>query len=415
MTTPTSTRTGPLGLPIAFWVLWSAVLVLAIGRFVSPLLASFLANDRDLDAATIGLVVAAFGAGGTLAALLGGYFADRFSRLGVIVVGELSSAVLLVVLAQPGESVAVTTGLLFAYGFTAHLANPALASLVSERVAPHQRERAYSLYTWAMNCGFAIGPLCAAWLSTYSFALVFYLEAMMLVAVAGLLALTLRRSGGAAAPRGQHITLITSFGVLARDRVFLLFVLAMMMFMAVYFQCITTLPIVMGEAGFSVPSYGLLLTINGVLLCLFQIPFIRVLERIRTTTILAWAMGLSIAGYLVQAFATAWWHYAVAVVLWTLGELGVYPVASTITADLAPPHLLATYQGINGLNNTAGLMLASLAGGVLLTAVGAQGLWLCCIAALVVVLALFLGTGRSREQRQRDGRAAAQSAVSGVR
>lgn len=228
----------------------------------------------------------------------------------------------------------------------------------------------------------------------------------MLVAVALLFVLTQRRSEGGV-PERPSIALVASVGALLRDRVFLVFVLAMTMFMAVYFQSVTTLPIVMATAGFSVPSYGALLAINGALLCLFQIPFVRVLERIRTTTILGWAVGLSIAGYLVQALATQWWHYATAVVLWTLGELGVFPVAATIAADLAPPHLTATYQGMNALMSTTGHMLAALVGGLLLTALGARGLWLCCVTALAAVLTILLWTRTAREQRAQDGRTAA--------
>jgi predicted MFS family arabinose efflux permease len=247
--------------------------------------------------------------------------------------------------------------------------------------------------------------------STSSFAAVFYLEAALLIGVAVVLLPMLReRDGPGRAPLpalGPRLALRT----LVHDRVFLTFTSTMTAYMVVYTQGTTTLPVVMSESGFSVPSYGVLLAINGVLLCLFQLPLVRMVERLPTSIVLGWAVALTAAGYLVQVFAEQWWHYAAAVVLWSIGELGIFPVGATIIADIAPPHLLATYKGVYGTTWTVGRTLAALLGGLVLGAVGPGGLWLCCVAALLVTLTVVLRTRPERERREAAGRAVASLAT----
>ncbi|WP_162799294.1 MFS transporter [Nocardioides sp. 616] len=400
-------------LPRSFWALWTTVLVLSIGRFVAPLLASWLASERDLGATTIGLVTATFGAGGVVASLAGGYLADRLGRLGLIVAGQVASALLLVVLAQP-LGTGPLAGVLLLYGIACHLGNAALSSLVTERVEPAQRERAYSLYVWAMNAGWAVGPILASWLAGWSFAAVFYLEAALLLGVLVVLVPSLR-SGSAPRPGGAPITVRTAYGELLRDRVFLVFTVTMTAYMVVYIQGTTTLPVVMDHAGFSVPQYGVLLTVNGVILCLFQLPLVRLLERVPKSTVLGCAVALTAAGYVVQVFATAWWHYAAATVLWTLGELGIFPVAATVVADIAPPRLLATYQGFYSMTWTVGRTLASLVGGLALGGLGARGLWISCVVVLLGTMWVLVVTRHDRQARERAGRAAAQGRTADVR
>ncbi|MCD5353847.1 MFS transporter [Kineosporia mesophila] len=394
---------GLYGLPASFWALWAVTLVLAVGHFVAPLMSAWLSRDRGLDAATIGLVVAAFGGGGIVASLCGGYLADRFGGVRVVVAGQLASAGLLVALAQP-VSTGTLAGLLFAYGATSLLPGPALSSLIGRLVPPALRERAYSLRMWAINCGYAIGPAFAGWLSTYSFALVFYLEAVLLLAVL-LVMVPLLRSTVATAVATP--TLVHAFAKVRHDGVLWAFTAIMTLYLTVYLQGTATLPIVMTDDGFSVPAYSTLLTINGALLCLLQIPMIRVVERLPKTLVMGSGVALTAVGYLVQVFATQWWHWALAVVLWTVGELGIFPVASTVIADIAPRSLEATYQGVHGLCWPVGRVLAAGLGGLALARFGAASLWWSCVAALCITVLALLVSRRAREKRETLGRAAA--------
>src|SRR5437762_2732339 len=68
------------GLPRAFWWLWLGSLVNRLGGFLFTFLALYLTRVRGYSAAQVGLVVALYGAGSTLAGLVGGALADRIGR-----------------------------------------------------------------------------------------------------------------------------------------------------------------------------------------------------------------------------------------------------------------------------------------------------------------------------------------------
>ncbi|WP_162794465.1 MFS transporter [Nocardioides houyundeii] len=393
-----------LGLPWAYWIVWVVVLVIAIGRFVPPLLATYLTTDRELPASSAGLIISVFGVGGVLSSLVGGYLADRYGHVPVVVWSQAASAGALCLIALELGHLALVA-VLFAYGFSSHLANPALNAMIVGRVPPQDRERAFTLNTWALNLGFAVGPLCASWVAVRSFSLVFYLEAALLLAAAIVVCLWL---GRASVTRSDAIILTVpeTLTTLRRDWVFLSFSLTMVALMAVYLQAFTTLPMILAEEGLPVSFYGLLMAMNGGLLCLLSVPFVRVMDRIANKTVLLHAGVLLIgAGYVVELGADARWHHAVAMALWTLAELAIFPVAWTIVSDLAPDRMLGTYLGVGGMYLAGGHVVAAGLGGTLLELVGPRGLHLVCLGVLVLVSVAFglqSGGRRDREQSGRD-------------
>ncbi|SDZ49515.1 Predicted arabinose efflux permease, MFS family [Herbiconiux ginsengi] len=387
------------GLPAMFWAIWVGVLALWVGRFVVPFLSIYLTENLDFTPSTVGIVLAAYGAGGIIASLVAGFLSDRFGRTPVILAGELGAAAL-ILLIPIQDSPAGMTGALFAYGILGHVGGPALNALIVDLVPPTLRERAFSLNALAMNAGFAIGPVIAANLAAVAFWLVFVTQAAVLALTALLLAVVLIPRGVGRRTRvGRPPTMREGYKVVGRDTVFLMFVAAMIAYMTIYAQGTSTLPIAMTNAGFTVAQYSVLLTLNGVLLCVLQIPLIRVFERIASTPIITVGILLTAAGYMVQALAHTWEQYAVAVVLWTIGELGTFPVAAAVVANMAPARYRGLYQGLFGLVFTAGFAVGPLLGGIGLSVLGASTLWWLCALGLGLIAVVVFIVRRGRERR----------------
>jgi len=74
------------GLPRPFWFLWAGMFVNRCGSFVLPFMALYLTQARHLSVAQAGLVVGLYGAGGSVAAPLGGYLADHIGRRPLVLV-----------------------------------------------------------------------------------------------------------------------------------------------------------------------------------------------------------------------------------------------------------------------------------------------------------------------------------------
>ena len=421
-------RTRIADLPASFWWLWLAVLVTWVGRFVVPFLTLFLTSAVGMSTAQAGGVISAYGAGVMVSALVGGVLADRLGRKRTLIGSQLASIVVLVVIPQFVHQAAVLAPLLMAYGLVNGAGQPSIATLVGDLVAPEHRRGAYSFNTWAVNLGYAIGPVLAGFLAHADYALLFYGQASV-VAVASVIVLLLvhdpyghglrRPTKGAAgvgrpsvedAPYATGEPPETELATTAQlrrpglravlgDRVFLTFTATMFCYYCVYVQSTTTLPVVMADQGLSSREYGYMLTLNGLLLCALQVPSLRFLTTRPARSILVGFVLVTAIGMVVQSTADALWVYVVSVSLWTLGELGLHPTAQATAADLALTELRGRYQGTYALAFSGANMIAPVIGGLVLDRFGHQVVWLLCSAVCVAVGGLLALASRRRDHR----------------
>ncbi|WP_062204091.1 MFS transporter [Demequina salsinemoris] len=386
-------------------MIWLGVLVLWTGRFVVPFLSTYLVSGPGLSVQQATMAVSMYGAGGVVATLVGGMLSDRIGRLPVLMASFVGSAALLLAIPS-ATTLSALVPVLLAYGFAGQLGGPALSAMVADRVAPDARQRAFVMQVWAMNLGFALGPVIAVRLERISFTLIFVVEAAVCVVVAVFLGATLRERGRfgnapwavpATTEATPRLRALAGFAGAVTDRAFVTLVALMLVFTVAYLQSTSTLPLVMTSQGLSLDSYAALLTLNGVLLCALQVPAMRVIERVPPSVALAVGVGVTALGFVVQVFADSPRTYAIAVITWTIGELATFPVASAMVAALAPARLRGTYQGVYGIVWSGAHALAPMLGGFVLAHAGARVMWSGFATAVAAVAVGLLLTARSRQ------------------
>ena len=417
------------GLPLMFWGLWVTLLILWMGRFVTSFLSMYLVSDMHVSAGVAGTIVSMYGFGGIFGCLYGGALSDRFGRPAMIVIGNLGSAAMLVLLAFIGNPWIMAIALL-AYGAISSMPTPAVAAYVSDVVPFRKQKRAYSLQTWAANFGFAIGPIIANQLVKISYALMFYAEAAVLVFATILMIVFFKEVGLGKRPRGevaparasqsaesaagnavehavkqtgesqrpQRFSVWRSYRRACADGALMSMVVLMFLYTLAYYQIVSGLPISMTQIGLGTDEYSSLLTINGGLLCLLQIPAIGLFQRMSNTRVLVLGMSITAVGYAFQIGANSWVTFAIATVLWTLGELGTFPIAATTVANIAPKDVRGTYQGLYNLVWSLSNAFSPLVGGWILNAFGSHVLWTCCTVMFVIVAIGFYVTRGPRER-----------------
>ena len=417
------------GLPLMFWGLWVTLLILWMGRFVTSFLSMYLVSDMHVSAGVAGTIVSMYGFGGIFGCLYGGALSDRFGRPAMIVIGNLGSAAMLVLLAFIGNPWIMAIALLV-YGAISSMPTPAVAAYVSDVVPFRKQKRAYSLQTWAANFGFAIGPIIANQLVKISYALMFYAEAAVLVFATILMIVFFKEVGLGKRPRGevaparasqaaesaagnavehavkqtgesqrpQRFSVWRSYRRACADGALMSMVVLMFLYTLAYYQIVSGLPISMTQIGLGTDEYSSLLTINGGLLCLLQIPAIGLFQRMSNTRVLVLGMSITAIGYAFQIGANAWVTFAIATVLWTLGELGTFPIAATTVANIAPKDVRGTYQGLYNLVWSLSNAFSPLVGGWILNAFGSRVLWICCTVMFVIVAIGFYVTRGPRER-----------------
>ena len=412
-----------------FWGLWVTLLILWMGRFVTSFLSMYLVSDMHVSAGVAGTIVSMYGFGGIFGCLYGGALSDRFGRPAMIVIGNLGSAAMLVLLAFIGNPWIMAIALL-AYGAISSMPTPAVAAYVSDVVPFRKQKRAYSLQTWAANFGFAIGPIIANQLVKISYALMFYAEAAVLVFATILWIGFFKEVGLGKRPRGevaparasqaaesaagnavehavkqtgesqrpQRFSVWRSYRRACADGALMSMVVLMFLYTLAYYQIVSGLPISMTQIGLGTDEYSSLLTINGGLLCLLQIPAIGLFQRMSNTRVRVLGMSITAVGYAFQIGANSWVAFAIATVLWTLGELGTFPIAATTVANIAPKDVRGTYQGLYNLVWSLSNAFSPLVGGWILNAFGSRVLWICCTVMFVIVAIGFYVTRGPRER-----------------
>jgi MFS family permease len=365
-------REGIRSLPGPVWILCAGTFVNRFGSFVAVFLILYL-RSRGYSIAEAGLVVSFYGIGNVVAAGVGGWVADRFGRRNALALSMFSSAVTLLLLSQ-AQSLPWIIVLTTLAGMTGEMYRPAAAALLTDLTPAGERIPAFALNRLAINLGFAAGPAVAGLLAERSFFLIFLGDALTSAAF-GVIALTTLPEGvrvrRGEERRGEAVR------TMLHDRAFVFFLISSVLGAFVYFQSQTTFPLHVRASGLSDADYGLLISLNGLAIVLFELPLVAITQRFPYRPVLTVGSLLVGLGFALNAVANDLPELALTVLIWTLGEIVYAPVASAYVADIAPEHLRGRYQGAWGLTWGLAFVFAPAVGAAIF-AWSADGLWLIC-------------------------------------
>ncbi|MFE3858319.1 MDR family MFS transporter [Streptomyces griseorubiginosus] len=370
------------GLPCAFWWLWTSILVTRLGSFVAPFLVLYLTTERGWSASSAGGVAALYGAGGAAASLAGGVLADRVGRHTVLLVTQPVAAGLTAALGFADQPALIAV-LACAVGAAGNASRPVVQTVLADVVAPADQARAFSLYYWALNIGFAVASASAGFLASYGYRWLFLAEALTLLLSTFVISARLPETRTAPAQIGEPGADRQSGGLrtVLRDRPFLAVVGLAFALVVVFQQASVGLPIAMHRDGLTAAQYGLVISVNGLLIVGLQLPLGRALHGSHPRRPLILAALLCGWGFGLAAFAGGAAVYAVSVVVWTLGELVHAPLNMQLVARHSPGHARGRYQGVYTMAWSTATITAPLAGGTVIDRFGPDALWAACAAA----------------------------------
>lgn len=338
--------------PAAVWVLFLGTFVNRFGTFVLPFLVLYLTR-LGYSAAQAGFAMASYGAGHLVASLAGGHLADRIGRRNTIAASMFCSATAMLALSQAREYGAIVA-LATVAGFAAELYRPAASALIGDLVTPEQRVTAFGMYRFAVNLGFAAGPATAGFLADRSFFYLFFGDAMTSL-LYGMIALVALPHGLRGLAKDERFG--DALRVAARDRRFMLFLGATVLVTIVDFQTGSTFPLWVERVGFKSSTYGLLLSVNGVLIILLELAITSWTQRFPMRRMIAVGYLLSGLGVAATGLAHTIPALVATVVMWTIGEMIGSPVTGAYVTHLAPEQYRGRYNGLWVLAWAIGLVV----------------------------------------------------------
>ena len=379
-------------MPRGAWILFFGTFLNKFGTFVLPFLAIYVTR-LGYTTAQAGIPIAAYGVGTLAASLLGGQLADRFGRRKTIILSMFSAAGAMLLLSQARTlpELVVLSGLA---GLTGELYRPASSALLADLVPAGQRVTAFAAYRVALNAGFAFGPATAGLLAQTSFAWLFVGNAITsvlfgLVAWFGLPAgLRNERAAG---------SLLENLQVLRNNRKFVQLLVACLVVGLVFVQVFSSMSLAITSAGFSPAVYGFVISLNGALVVLFELPIASISGRYAARRVMAIGFLLIGLGFASNVLPRTIPLLVFTTVLFTLGEMISMPVSGAYVADLAPEHQRGLYMGLYGLTWSLAFVCGP---GLGLWLFSANPVMLWCLCGLLGILAaaiISMGTDRAAE------------------
>ena len=364
-------------LPREYWVLWTGTLVNRAGTFIEPFAVLYLTSQRGFSPSQVGVALVAFGVGAVLSQLVGGWTADHIGRRATLVWGMVACAVCIGLLGV-ARGLGPISSAAFLFGLASDLYRPASNALVTDLVDPPQRPRAFALLFWAVNLGFSVASVAAGFIAGVSYTLLFVVDATTCLAFSVVILFGIRTDPPR--PPAADLDNPAGYGTALRDPVMLAVVALTTLGAAVYFQNSVTLPLAMLDDHLTPRDYGLVMSINGILIVAIQPFSIRWLGRFRRLRVLAFANVLLGIGFWLTRFAHAPLSYGATVIVWTLGEIATAGLLGSLIADLAPPEARGRYAAVWGSSFGLATMLAPLVGTRVYQYVGPAALWNGCLA-----------------------------------
>jgi MFS family permease len=378
--------------PARLWLLMGGTLIYATGvDMCYPFETLYLNGSLHISITTIGLVLGICGLAGLPFQLLGGAFADRFGRRGVLVLGICGSMTLYIGLglAHALIQVIIVFSVEAAFGWSMFIT--ATNAMVADLTAATRRAEAFGIERMAINVGMIGGP---------SIALLFLgahpdYRALFIAAggVCGVfLLIVLLRIGETrptlAAP--QLNTGLAGYGHILRDRRFLLFSCVTLLPLYGFGQIWSTFPVALHDAlGITANQWAKLLLVWALGASILQYPVVRLMRALDPLLLLAAASAALGLGLSIATLAPRGWPTFALMLVVSLGVVLLIPMASTIVAALAPVELRGRYMSAWTIVYLGGSALGPIFGGYAISALGAKGAFLIVGAAGLCGAALF--------------------------
>ena len=402
-------------LPAEAWIIFATTLVNRAGTMVLPFLVLYLTQDLGHPADQAGFALTAYGFGGLISAPLAGRLSDRVGALRIMQLSLLVSGALLVVLPLARSRTAVFS-LIFLWALISEAVRPASLAALAGATPPAQRKAAMALNRLAINLGMSVGPAVGGFLATASFFWLFAIDGATSMAAAALLTgLLWRKTTAAAADAGRgtgsspsptdRSTGRGTAGISTRalrDRRMLAFMAAWFIVGVIFFQLDGPFPLyVVRDLGLSQVFFGLLFTLNTVLIICLEVPINLSTTHWPHRLTLPLGTLLLAAAFAALAFAESRGTIALAVVVLTFGEMIVFPVAATYVSELAPAERQGEYMGAYYIALSLAMIVGPWTGTLIMDRFGSRALWLAVFGCGVAAAGMFRLVVKDKRQANR--------------
>lgn len=373
-------------------VLAFSMFVNRVGTMAFPFLILYLTDSLHLSQDRAAVVLLIYGVTTLVAGPVSGWCCDKFSTLFVMKITlVLSSLALLCYPLVTSFSGIIVMTVLWAFFAEGH--RPAAMATTDLIASEHERQAAILLNRLAINLGASFGPAIGGFLAAVSYKLLFVIDGItgLIATLVIVLAIHETRLDAVTAKNLKENKLRFSLRDITVDMRFVMFLLASFVVALVFFQHLSGLALfVTKDLHLSESVYGLLFSINGLIIILIEVPLVQHIRKYSVRLNLAFAALMYAVGFGVLYFVTGKVGLYASVILWTIGEMILFPVGNVYVLDVAPSGKRGWYLGLYQLSFAVAFVIAPWISVQTRNHYGSQMLWLGSFLCGVLATGMFL-------------------------
>ena len=392
--------------PRLFWVIVLARFIDALGgTILFPFFALYITERFGVGMAEAGVLLGMSSLFGLFGSMVGGALADRFGRKRLIVFGLVLSALssLLFGLANDFN---ILYPLVIVVGLLSSLAYPAHDAMLADILPEKKRQEGFGILRVVFNYAWIFGTALGGFIASRSFFALFVTDCILSCVVAALIYRLLPETkptsrADAQEERSLWQTVI-GYRIVLRDLVFVGYVLACILAMLIYQQQYSTLSVYMRDVhNIDSKGYGLILSITGLEVVLFQFWISRTIRRYAPFLIMMLGTTFFAIGIIMYGLVSSFSMFMVAAIIVCIGEMLFFPTSQALVANFAPEDMRGRYMAVSGLTWSIPATIGPGAAGYILDNTNPSSLWyiggIVCVIAAVGYYGLHL---RLRSQPQ---------------
>ena len=365
--------------PNAFKALVLATFIDRLGAFLLfPFFALYITEHFGVGMIEVGFLFSIFAAGNIFGSTIGGALADKYGRRAMILFGLVVSGI-------GNISLGLVNDLTIFYilatflGLVGNFGGPARQAMVADLLPKEQQAEGFGILRIALNLSATIGPSLGGLLVAYSYMFLFIADALSSIVTAIIVYLVIPETKPPKLddkPEETVMKTIIGYKEVLKDRIFVLFLAVSAITVLVYMQMNSTLSVFLRDVhGFPVQSFGLLLSMNALMVVLFQFWITRKISKYDPMKIMAFGALFLMIGFGMYGFISEFYLFFIAMAIITVGEMIVFPIGQVAAASFAPEDKRGRYMAVYGFQWAIPNLFGVLVAGLVMEHIGPSWVW----------------------------------------
>ncbi len=325
-----------MGLSREIWWLAFITFINRAGTMVLPFLTLYLTKHLDFSLSQVGWIMTSFGVGSFLGSWLGGKLTDKIGYYRVMFWSLLLTGFLFIGL----QYVTTFWGFVVGVFITMTIADtfrPAIFVSLNAYSKPENQTRSLTLIRLAINLGFSFGPFLGGLIiAMLGYQSLFWVDGLTCILAILLFRTVLKNKEFI--KKEKEIEETNSISSIFKDKAYWLFLVIVFLMGFTFMQLFSTMPLYYKDIhGLTEVQIGLLMSLNGGLIFLTEMPLIHKLEQssINKINIIVWSLVLFALSFFVLNISDWVGLIVISMIIITVAEMLAFPFSNAFAMTRA--------------------------------------------------------------------------------